>query len=102
MPSTDPTLGEFTNPSDLDVLIALRKDTHNYTSHLLFKLFSCIHLLDSYHNFISSVDSCSIPESLSKLLSHPGRKEATKEKMVAVKENGMWHLAPLLSERCMA
>jgi len=54
-----------------DVPIALRKEKHTYTSHLISRFVSYSQLSPSFHAFISSIDSYYVPKSVSEALSIP-------------------------------
>lgn len=56
---------------------------------------SYTHLSLPLCSFIASLDSVSIPKSVSEALSHSGWRAAMEEEMIALDHNGTWDLVHL-------
>lgn len=83
-------------PSDLDLPIALRKGKRQ-CAYPISSFVTYDHLSASSSSFVATVDSVSIPTSVSNALSHPGWRQAMIEEMNALDSNGTWNLVPLPS-----
>ena len=78
---------DFENVND-DFLIALRKGKRTCISCPISDFLSYSYLSLSFHIFISSLDSYFIPKSISEALCIPGWRDAMKEEMLALGQNG--------------
>ncbi|XP_071918386.1 retrovirus-related Pol polyprotein from transposon TNT 1-94 isoform X2 [Coffea arabica] len=99
MPRTSPINSQSSNsgmtPScELDLPIALRKGKRHCTSHPISNFVSYSRFSMSYSSFVASLDSISIPKSITYALNHPGWRLAMQEEMPALEQNGTWDLVP--------
>jgi len=78
-----------------DRLIALRKGKRTCTLHPLSNFVSYSHLSSSFKSFISSLDSYSVPKTVSEALSMPGWVQAMKDEMAALEHNETWDLVSI-------
>ena len=90
-----PPIGSTSDPilSD-DLLIALRKGKHQ-CAYQISSFCSYNHLSSHSCSFIASLDSVSLPNKVSKALTHPGWRSTMIEEMDALTDNGTWDLVHL-------
>ncbi|XP_071915997.1 uncharacterized protein [Coffea arabica] len=89
--SSDPGM---TPSCESDLPIALRKGKRHCTSHPISNFVSYSRLSLSYSSFVASLDSVSIPKSITHALNDPGWRLAMQEEMLALEKNGTWDLVP--------
>jgi len=81
---------------NLDLPIALRKGTRSTRNpYPIYNFVSYHRLSSSYHSFVSSLSSVSLPKNLCEALDHPGWRQAMIDEMQALEHNGTWELVPL-------
>jgi hypothetical protein len=74
---------------------ALRKGVRSCTQHPISQFVSYDRLSPSYHAFVSSLSSISIPKNWQDAFIIPKWKGAMVEEMTALKKNGTWELVSL-------
>ena len=81
---------------NLDLPIALRKGIRSTRNpYPIYNFVSYHRLSSSYHSFVSSLSSVSLPKNLCEALDHPGWRQAMIDEMQALEHNGTWELVPL-------
>ena len=80
---------------DLDLPIVVRKGTGECTNRPLYPLshyVSLKHLSPTHKNFVVSLDTTIIPNTVSEALTKRGWKDAMREEMSALEENKTWKI----------
>ncbi|RVW62074.1 Copia protein [Vitis vinifera] len=80
---------------DLDLPIAVRKGTRECTNRPLYPLshyVSLKHLSPAHKNFIVSLNTTIIPNTVSEALKKRERKDAMREEMSALEKNKTWEI----------
>jgi len=92
-PTDNPTMD--LPEENLDLLIALRKDTRSTRNpYPIYNFLSYHRLSYLYHSFVSSLSFVSLPKNLCEALDHPGWRQAMIDEMQALEHNGTWELVP--------
>ena len=98
-----PTISpDFIYISDLNLPIAIRKGTRTCTQHLLYPLshfMSYERLSSSYKNFLTSLNTMSIPKTSSEAPNGKEWKQVMRAEMEALEKNGTWDVVELPSEK---
>ncbi|RVW60135.1 Retrovirus-related Pol polyprotein from transposon TNT 1-94 [Vitis vinifera] len=82
--------------SDLDLPISLRKGKRHCKSiYSIANFVSYDHLSASSSVLVASIDSISVPKTVTEALNHPGWKNAMLEEIYAVEDNHTWKLVDL-------
>ncbi|XP_057478145.1 retrovirus-related Pol polyprotein from transposon TNT 1-94 isoform X6 [Actinidia eriantha] len=85
--------------NSVDLPIALRKGVRSCTQHPISQFVSYDRLSPSYHAFVSSLSSISIPQNWQDAVMTSKWKGAMVEEMMALKKNGTWELVSLPREK---
>ena len=86
--------------SDLDLPISLRKGKRHCKSiYSIANFVSYDHLSSSSSVLVASIDSISVPKTVTEALNHPGWKNAMLEEIRALEDNHTWNLLICLKER---
>ena len=85
----------FVDTSDLNLPIAVRKDTRTCTRYLLYPLFHFVsyeRLSSSHRNFLTGLNTIVIPKTLFEALISKERKQAMRARWKRLKRMGlgMW------------
>ncbi|RVW45031.1 Retrovirus-related Pol polyprotein from transposon TNT 1-94 [Vitis vinifera] len=89
------TSTDSTDNLDLDLPIAVRKGTREYTNRSLYPLshyVSLKHLSLAHKNFIVSLTTTIIPNTVSEALTKRKWKDAMREEMSALEKNKTWEI----------
>ena len=82
--------------SDLDLPISLRKGKRHCKSiYSIANFVSYDHLSSSSSVLVASIDSISVPKTVTEALNHPGWKNAMLEEICALEDNHTWKLVDL-------
>ncbi|RVW19501.1 Retrovirus-related Pol polyprotein from transposon TNT 1-94 [Vitis vinifera] len=82
--------------SDLDLPISLRKGKRHCKSiYSIANFVSYDHLSSSSNVLVASIDSISVPKTVTEALNHPGWKNAMLEEIYALEDNHTWQLVNL-------
>ncbi|RVX07744.1 Retrovirus-related Pol polyprotein from transposon RE1 [Vitis vinifera] len=82
--------------SDLDLPISLRKGKRHCKSiYSIANFVSYDHLSSSSSVLVASIDSISVPKTVTEALNHPGWKNAMLEEICALEDNHTWQLVDL-------
>ncbi|RVW56301.1 Retrovirus-related Pol polyprotein from transposon TNT 1-94 [Vitis vinifera] len=82
--------------SDLDLPISLRKGKRHCKSiYSIANFVSYDHLSSSSGVLVASIDSISVPKTVTEALNHPGWKNAMLEEICALEDNHTWKLVDL-------
>ncbi|RVW36659.1 Retrovirus-related Pol polyprotein from transposon RE1 [Vitis vinifera] len=82
--------------SDLDLPISLRKGKRHCKSiYSIANFVSYDHLSSSSSVLVASIDSISVPKTVTEALNHPGWKNAMLEEIYALEDNHTWKLVDL-------
>ncbi|RVW75547.1 Retrovirus-related Pol polyprotein from transposon RE1 [Vitis vinifera] len=82
--------------SDLDLPISLRKGKQHCKSiYSIANFVSYDHLSSSSSVLVASIDSISVPKTVTEALNHPGWKNAMLEEICALEDNHTWNLVDL-------
>ena len=82
-------------PDNIDLPIALRKQTRSCTLHPIEKFVSYNTLSTGYHAFTSNLDRVKIPKNIQEALEILDWKEAVMEEMNVSEKNGTWKVMNL-------
>ena len=86
---------DSTNNIDLNLLIAVRKGTRECTNQPLYPLsyyVSLKHLSPAHKNFIVSLNTTIIPNTVSEALTKREWKDAMREEISALEKNKTWEI----------
>ncbi|RVX08747.1 Retrovirus-related Pol polyprotein from transposon RE1 [Vitis vinifera] len=82
--------------SDLDLPISLRKGKRHCKSiYSIANFVSYDHLSSSSNVLVASIDSISVPKTVTEALNHPGWKNAMLAEICALEDNHTWKLVDL-------
>ncbi|KAG8487880.1 hypothetical protein CXB51_018329 [Gossypium anomalum] len=90
----EPTLNYNTANLD-DFPVAIRKGTRTCTKHPLYLFMSYKNLTHNHKTFLTSLNSISIPKTISEALEDENLKNAMKVEMEALEKNKTWDLVKL-------
>lgn len=86
---------ENTDQSDYDIPIAIRKGTRACTKHPLHLFMSYRNLSHNHKAFLTSLNTLSIPKTVSEALDDENWKNAMRVEMEALEKNKTWDLVKL-------
>ena len=68
---SSPNVISHSPPSDLDIPIAIRKDTRTCTQHPIAKYLSYYRLSKNYRAFTSSISNLFVPRTIKEVIGEP-------------------------------